>query len=205
MEDRAWSGAKPPREEALSDAGAMQAVVERARSGDTAAFAELFRAYERDVGRLCGRMLGADAEDARSEIFLRARRGISSYDPERSFRTWLLSIAGHYCIDQLRRQQTEARLFDASDLQAGDLAGAGPSPLQYLVRREERVALLAAIEALPFKWRLPLVLRHFGELDYGAIAEILGVERGQVGTLLFRARRRLREHLAGSFAGGNGR
>ena len=191
----------------MSDAGALDAVVDRARSGDTAAFGELFRSYERDVARLCGRMLGpgAAAEDARSEVFLRARRGLDGYDPKRPFRTWLLSIAGHYCIDQLRRQQTESRLFDAGDFEAGDLAAPGPSPLQHLVRREERDAVLSAVEALPFKWRLPLVLRHFADLDYGAIGEILGVERGQVGTLLFRARRRLRECLAGSLPGGNGR
>ena len=191
----------------MSDAGAMQAAIERARSGDAAAFGELYRSYERDVARLCQRMLGAGAaaEDAGSEIFLRARRGFDGYDPKRPFRTWLLSVAGHYCIDQLRRQRTEARLFDASDLEAGDLAAPAPSPLQYLMRREERDAVLAAIEELPFKWRLPLVLRHFGELDYGAIGEILGLEKGQVGTLLFRARRRLREHLAGTIRGGKGR
>jgi RNA polymerase sigma factor (sigma-70 family) len=67
--------------------------------------------------------------------------------------------------------------------------------LTRLIRAEQREALDTAIDLLPRKYRLPLVLRYFSELDYGAIAEVLGVRRNQVGTLLFRAKRRLREQL----------
>jgi RNA polymerase sigma-70 factor (ECF subfamily) len=62
---------------------------------------------------------------------------------------------------------------------------------------EERERVLAAIDALPHKYRLPLVLRYFEDLDYAGIAELLRVSTNQVGTLLFRARRRLRADLAG--------
>ena len=174
---------------------AIRRAVDEARSGDTNAFALLFSSYESDVKRLCRRMLGSGptAEDAASEVFLRARRGIGSYDP---FRPWLLGIAGHHCIDQLRRRSSEARLFDSSDLEPEDLAAPGPSPLTHLIRAEQREALGTAIDLLPRKYRLPLVLRYFSELDYGAIAELLGVRRNQVGTLLFRAKRRLREQLS---------
>jgi len=61
---------------------------------------------------------------------------------------------------------------------------------------------MAVVEALPERYRAPLVLRHFAELDYAAIGELLGVSRGQVGTLLFRARRRVRERLRESGMGG---
>ncbi len=177
---------------------AIRRVVDEARSGDTNAFALLFSSYESDVKRLCRRMLGSGptAEDAASEVFLRARRGIGSYDPARPFRPWLLAIAGHHCIDQLRRRSSEARLFDSSDLEPEDLAAPGPSPLTRLIRAEQREALDTAIDLLPHKYRLPLVLRYFSELEYGAIAELLGVRRNQVGTLLFRAKRRLREQLS---------
>jgi RNA polymerase sigma-70 factor (ECF subfamily) len=55
--------------------------------------------------------------------------------------------------------------------------------------------VLEAIDGLPLKYRVPLVLRYFEELDYEAIADTLDVTRGQVGTLLFRAKRRLRARL----------
>ena len=122
--------------ESALDGDAIRRAVDQARSGDTSAFALLFTTYESDVRRLCRRMLGSGpaAEDAASEIFLRARRGIDGYDPTRPFRPWLLGIAGHHCIDQLRRRSSEARLFDPSDLEPEDLAAPGPSPLSQIGR-----------------------------------------------------------------------
>jgi RNA polymerase sigma-70 factor (ECF subfamily) len=169
----------------------------RGSGAQGAAFEPLFRAHEPDVQRLCRRMLGEDAaRDASHEVFLRARRGFDSWDPERPFRRWLLAVTGNYCVDQLRRRGREAHLFDASDLEAGDLLDPGPSPLRQALDAEERARLLEAIDALPQKYRLPLVLRYFQELDYDGIGDVLGLGRGQVGSLLFRARRRLREALA---------
>ncbi len=176
-----------------------QPVLKRARSGDPAAFDALFRAHARDVARVCKRMLGSEtaAQDATHEVFLRAHRGFASYDPERPFRRWLLGIAGHYCIDQLRRRSREACLFDASDLDPADLSDPGASPLSRALAAERRTQVLEAIDALPLHYRLPLVLRYFHELDYEGIADVLNLGRSQVGTLLFRAKRRLRLELSG--------
>lgn len=160
-------------------------------------FEALYRDQEEAVRRLCRRMLGDEAaRDASQEVFLRARRGFDGWDPSRSFRSWLLAVAGHHCVDQLRRRGVEARIFDRRDFEAEDLRSPGRSPLREAVHAQERGRLLEAIDALPRKYRLPLVLRYFQELDYDGIAELLGLTRGQVGTLLFRARRRLRDALA---------
>ncbi len=166
-------------------------------SRDPDALAEAFRAHERDVGRLCRRLLGDDAAaaDALGETFLRAQAGSAGYDPERPLRSWLFGIAANHCVDVLRRRSTEQRLFDDAGPDPEDLADRGPSPLQRLVQAEQRAALLAGIDALPAKYRLPLVLRHFADLDYEAIGALLDVSRNQVGTLLFRAKRRLRAAL----------
>ncbi len=175
-----------------------QLLVERARAGDAEALEELFRSEEPVVTRLCRRMLGdrAVAEDARHEVFLRLRRGLPGYDSKQPFRSWLLAVASHHCIDQLRRSTTEARLFDAGDLDTLDLADPGPSPLGIALAAEQSSAVLQAIDALPPRYRAPLVLRYFNELDYDAIADALGVSRGQVGSLLFRAKRMLRERVS---------
>ena len=58
-----------------------------------------------------------------------------------------------------------------------------------------RTEILDALDGLPRKYRLPIVLRYFEELDYKGIAEILGLDRAQVGNLLFRAKQRLRSAL----------
>ena len=193
----AGSGASRRREDAA--VGADEPVEPGPRGSASGGFEALYREHEEAVARLCRRMLGAGpaAEDATHEVFLLAQRGQGGYDPAQPFRPWVLAIAGHHCIDQLRRRRTERRLFDAADLDASDLADPAPSPLGEALSAERRAALLDAIDALPLKFRLPLALRYFNELDYDGIAELLEITRSQVGTLLFRARRSLRERLAG--------
>lgn len=160
-------------------------------------FEARYQEHADTVQRLCRRMLGHEraGEDAAQEVFLRARRGFAGYDPSQPFRRWLLSVTSHHCIDQLRRRGRELRLFEPRDLDASDLADAGPSPLHRALDAERRARVLRAIDGLPLKYRLPIALRYFEELDYQEIADLLGVTRGQVGTLLFRAKLRLREQL----------
>ena len=73
--------------------------------------------------------------------------------------------------------------------------------MRQLLSSELRDRLAAEIEALPPKYRLPLVLRYQAELDYAAIGEILEVPRERVGTLLFRGKARLRRELADAVGG----
>jgi RNA polymerase sigma-70 factor (ECF subfamily) len=161
-------------------------------------FEERFRPCAAPVASLCRRLLGDGAgEDAAHEVFLRGQRGFAGYDPALPFRGWILGIAGNLCIDLLRRRAREQRLFDAGELDPAELSHPGPSPLSQALAAERRDALLAAIDALPLAQRAPLVLRYFQDLEYAAIAEILDITINQVGVLLFRARRRLREQLGG--------
>lgn len=186
-----------PRSRARAVSEPTAEIIDRARSGDADAFAALFRAHGEEVLRVCRRMLGDPeaASDAQSEVFLRARRGLDGYDPERSFRSWLLSIAGHHCIDQLRRTATERRLFDRSEPDASERRGPEPSPLTRLLARERREALDRAIGSLPVEYRLPLCLRYYADASYDEIAEQLGTTRGRVGSLIYRAKRALRERM----------
>lgn len=99
-----------------------QAALERARAGNAEAFGELYRSLYRRVRGLCGYLLGSNqaAEDAASEVFLRARQAMSSYDSTLPFSRWLFSITSHYCVDVLRRRRTEQRLFEPEE---ADLPG----------------------------------------------------------------------------------
>ncbi len=185
------------------DDRAIRATIEGALAGDGEAFASLFREYDRDVRRVCRRMLGdsQSVEDAVSEVFLRAHRALAGFELERPFWPWLKAIAGHYCIDQLRRRASEERVFSASEPQESDLESPGPSPLGHLAAVEQRQALERAIDSLPLRYRLPLLLRYFEDMDYAAIAKSVGVTRSQVGTLLFRAKRLLRRHVEAQASG----
>jgi RNA polymerase sigma-70 factor (ECF subfamily) len=168
----------------------------RARLGDREAFADLYAGCAADVERLCRRMLGApaDAEEARHEVYVKAVQGFAGYDGARPFRTWLLAVAAHHCVDRLRRRSREQRLFEPLD-EAEAPAHPAPSPLRAALDAEARARLQRALDGLPERYRAPLVMRHLGELSYDEIADLLAVSRGQVGVLLHRGRLRLRRVL----------
>ena len=204
---RSWVVGSPARDEPTPrrvaatgggvDESAIRARIASASAGDAAAQGELFEAYRADVTRLCERLLGSreDAEDVVHESFLRMQRGVASYDPERSFRRWLLAVASHCAIDRLRRRRREARLFD-SEADADAQPDGRDTPLSGELREEVRRRVLAAIDTLPDRYRAPVVLRYYADLDYASIAAILCVDTNQVATLLLRGRRRLRDALA---------
>ena len=180
------------------DEATVRSFGEGARRGEGAALDGLFRTFEADVTRLCHRLLGSreDAEDATAETFLKVQRGLDSYDPERRFRTWLLSVAAHHALDRLRRRTTERRIFHPSEADLEAATDPGPSPLRGELDAERRARIQTAIESLPNRYRAPIVLRYYADLEYEEIANALDITRNQVATLLFRGRRRLRELLA---------
>lgn len=176
---------------------ALDAAIHRAKAGDSDAFAAIYQAFSRRVYGLCRKILGPGpvAEDAQSEIFARTQRSLDRYDPERPFDRWILTIASNHCLNLLRRQRRERALFVGEPLAAEDRDPA-PSPLAQLQTEEERRRLRAAIERLPDNYRVPLVLRYYGELSYDEIAAQLEITRDNVAILLFRAKRSLRRAMA---------
>jgi RNA polymerase sigma-70 factor (ECF subfamily) len=169
-----------------------------AAAGDVEAFAGLYERFRRPVWGLCWRLLGSReaADDAASEVFLKAQQAIMSYDATHPFPAWLMSIARNYCVDQLRRRGVEQRLFEASEPGPEAAPAADPSPLAALVTAESREAVRRAIDTLPDHYRAPIVLRYYTELSYDEIAETLRLKRNHVAVLLFRARQELRRALA---------
>ena len=65
-----------------------------------------------------------------------------------------------------------------------------------------RQQIFDGLAALPDRYRAPLVLRYYADLDYDAIGDVLGVTRNQVATLLYRGKQRLRDALASDAATG---
>lgn len=168
--------------------------IEAALRGDHEAFGRLVDTYKTPVYNLAYRMLrnGSDAEDAAQEIFLRAYRKLATYDRERKFVTWLLSIASNYCIDVLRRRR--ATLVDIEDV-AFALPSDAPGPERSALNQEQREAVARAVNQLPDTYRLVTVLRYYNDCSYDEIERITGLTEATVKTRLFRARRQLEELL----------
>jgi len=178
------------------DEGTIRLHIDRARAGEREALGELFREFRPDVLRLCTRMLGPlEAEDAASETFQRAQHRLDRYDATQPLGRWLRSIAAHDCIDRLRRRSLEGRLFEPSEEEVDNFAESSASALDELVQTRRQSAVRVALDSLPDRYRAPLVLRYFAELNYDEIGEELGLTRPQVASSLFRAKQLLRGML----------
>jgi len=164
--------------------------------GETTAFSPLVDQYKIPVYNLAFRMLGnsEDAEDAAQETFLRAYSQLRSYDPERKFSSWLLSITAHYCIDQLRRRRFSWLSIDVVD-GLDWLWADSNQPEQTAIAGEDRDEVRQLLHILPAKYRLVLVLRYWYDLSYQEIAEVTHMSEAAVKTRLHRAREMLSEHI----------
>ena len=177
----------------------LESVIERAQGHDAEALGEIYRRYARRVFGLCRYMLNSreGAEDATSEVFLKLQRSIESYDGSIPFPRWLLRVAGNRCIDALRRRHRGRRaIVEVEDGAAViEAASSEPSPLGAVISTEERAQVRDAIARLPENYRVPLVLRYYGEMSYDEIAQQLGLRSNYVAALLFRAKQELRRKL----------
>lgn len=165
----------------------------RAQSGDPEAFTRLVEMYQTPVFNLCYRMLNdaGDAEDAAQETFLRAYQSIRRFDSSRSFATWLLSIAAHYCIDQIRKRRMA--IVSIEDLPYPDLPDNLPGPETSVSRMEERKHIQKILESLPPVDRAAVVMYYWYEMSYEEIGQALNLSLSAIKSRLHRARRSMAE------------
>jgi RNA polymerase sigma-70 factor (ECF subfamily) len=176
----------------------LESVIERAQGHDAEALGEIYRLYVRRVFGLCRCMLDSreSAEDVTSEVFLKLQRSIESYDGSIPFPRWLLRVAGNQCIDALRRRKRgQQKIVEVEEVGLIEAADSAPSPLGAVLSTEERAQVRDAIARLPENYRVPLVMRYYGELSYDEIAQQLGLQRNYVAALIFRAKQELRRKL----------
>ncbi len=160
----------------------------KAIKGDQEAFTCLVQTYQTPVFNLCYRMLGDpyEAEDAAQETFLRAYQNMQRYDPQRAFSTWLLSIAAHYCIDQLRKRRMKLLSLDDEPLIEPPDHAPGPEPALSLHEDQRRVQQL--LTQVNPQDRAAVIMLYWYDMSYEEIAESLSMTVSAVKSRLHRAR-----------------
>lgn len=170
--------------------------VQAALDGDQDAFAELVYTYQDSVFNLCYRLLNdrVEAEDAAQEAFLRAYLNLNRYDPARSFKTWLLTIASNHCIDRLRRRRLKWLSID-EPLPNFALSADEPEPEDVTIQNEESHLLQEMLNELPPEYRAAVILRYWYDYSYVEIADILDTTESAIKSRLFRARQMLADQI----------
>ena len=167
----------------------------QAQQGSDEAFTTLVETYEKPVYNLCYRMLGTAelAEDAAQETFLRVYQKLNRYDINRSFATWLLSIAAHYCIDQLRRKKLST--FSMHDDEGDPLEilpdTSAVHPEKEIIRGDQREHIQKLMQSLSETDRAAIVLRYWHDYSEVEIAETLSLTVSAVKSRLHRSRKKL--------------
>jgi RNA polymerase sigma-70 factor (ECF subfamily) len=181
--------------------------LEALQAGDPEEFSRIVDAYSSKIYRLATKMLNQqqDAEDVLQETFIKAYRGLKSFDGRSKISTWLFRIATNEALMVLRRKHPEVVSIDEPiETEEGEqepiqIVDWCCLPEEELLSEETKERLDAAVQKLPERLRVVFILRDINDLSTHETAEILGLSDTAVKTRLSRARLRLREELSAYF------
>lgn len=173
-------------------------LVERSRSGDQNAYAELVTRYQAIAARTAYVITGtaADAEDVAQDAFVKAYYALDRFRAGAPFRPWLLRIVANEAINRRKAagRRPTVGLSVVEDRASGDTA---LSPEASALAHERRELVLEALRRMREEDRLVIAYRYFFDLSEVEMADALGVARGTVKSRLSRAIARLRAAMEG--------
>jgi RNA polymerase sigma-70 factor (ECF subfamily) len=163
-------------------------VLDQVLKGNQEAFSQLVEIYQRPVYNLCYRMLAdaSEAEDAAQETFLKVYMSIKRYDHKRPFSTWILSIAAHYCIDQLRKRRMLVISMDDSPYI--DPPDSTPGPEDTVQQKESQKRMGILLNSLGPQDKAAVIMYYWYDFSYEEIASSLQLTVSAVKSRLHRAR-----------------
>jgi RNA polymerase sigma-70 factor, ECF subfamily len=187
----------------LDDAQLAVLLVRRCVAGDTAAWEELVKRYNRRIYNTCYRFAGSaeDAQDLTQEVFIKMYRTLSSFDVERgAFMTWVTTMTRNLLVDHFRKTKQD-RMTDSLDAAPSEREDAmplseqipdkGAPPDATSQNREVRETVHRALQKLSPDLREAVILRDLQDMDYREIATVLKVPEGTVKSRINRGRAEL--------------
>ena len=170
-------------------------ILQRCLEGDKTAFRWVVQTYQRMVFSLALKML-ADEEDAKDvvqETFIRVWQGMSGYNPQMTFSSWLYTIASHLCLDRLKNEK-RMHSFPQDELSLRQFASDTDS--QVALENKDWISIIRLLaERLSPKQRLVFTLCQLEGLTSAEAEQITGMNAFQVKTNLYLARQKIRKRL----------
>ena len=170
-------------------------LVKRAKQGDMHAFEKLILQHEKIVYNVALRMMN------HSEVFLKAYRNIGNFDERSQFSTWIYRITANTCIDEMRKRKGRQSFSLEEELESEEgsmqrqVADAGETPEESMLREEQKSEILQALESLSPEHKVAVILRDIKGLSYEEIAEILELTLGTVKSRISRGRNQLKQEI----------
>jgi RNA polymerase sigma-70 factor (ECF subfamily) len=172
-------------------------LVQRTLAGDSAAFGQIILRYERRVLTLSIRLLGTldDAQDAAQEVFLRAFKYIHRLDLEKPLEPWLMQMTVNVCRDLGRKRQVRRNTFPELSRAETVPANNSCNPYSGLAEEQQRQMLWQALNELPEKERLAVILRDIEGLPTSEVATLLNSSETTVRSQVSRGRLRIKDAI----------
>ena len=170
-------------------------LVKQFQQGDDTAFDSIVQQYYGDIASLANRMLGwsSDVEDIVQQVFLAAYLKLKKFRGQSNLKTWLFAITINKCRNYRYRQILQLRFLSKKTRDKNYHDGADKSQIDYELFERVR----NAVEILPVKYREAVVLRYLQELTTEETCSVLRISNSALQTRLSRARRLLKDRLAG--------
>jgi RNA polymerase sigma-70 factor (ECF subfamily) len=171
-------------------------IVEEVQKGKAELFRLIMERYEAKMSRYAKRFLfaGDEAQDLLQEIFIKAYVNIKSFDTSRRFSPWIYRIAHNEFVNAVKKKQKERENVSFFDF---DVLFPHPVAKETadgeMDRREIKAMLDKSLDKLGAKYKDPLVLYYYEEMDYRAIADILRIPVSTVGVRLQRGKAMLKK------------
>lgn len=180
----------------------LEPLVERARSGDAAAFEQIMIRSEHRIVAIAWRMLGnrEDARDAAQEVFLRAYKYLGRFKEDQNFSAWLYKITLNVCRDiaRQRSKQAGAASFISHEADFDDAVLekiAAPDDTEaHAIRAQERVIVGHALSSLSERERSAVVLRDLEGFSTEEVAQILGTRPATVRSQIASGRMKIKRY-----------
>ncbi len=181
--------------------------IERFYGGEPSAFNELFKKHKTRVLNLAFRFVRnrQTAEDIAQEVFIKIYEKKFHFDSSAKFSTWLYKVTVNASIDRTRKKSFFDRSLDKTET---DDEGGGKtllealsdssaiSPADTVASEEVKNLVQMEIQKLPERLKAPILLRHFENLSYKEVAQILGITAKAVERKIYHAKEILRQKLS---------
>ena len=168
-------------------------MVKGVSEGDEEAFEQLVEKYQHSVLSTIFRYVGdrAEAEDIAQEVFLKVWRHTKNFKGKSRFSTWLYRIVVNQCLGYRGKHKETLEPLDATiEKEVGS-----ETPEVEAERRKEAEIVRKAVDELPSRQRIALILSKFEGKSYKEVAQIMGVSLSTVESLIFRAKASLKRKL----------